>query len=119
MPIQPTPNVSSADVERIVRRDFPADRVAEVLGILNEYGQESWHREPDRVRLAVLKLASGSVERLRQEIDGAKCDYRDALAAAEYAGYLTKVPPSGALPAEEKQQIIDTDWKQYQDWFTR
>src|SRR5512134_3389788 len=48
-----------------VRRDFGADRVAEVLATLGEYGAERWQREPHRVRLAVLKLAGGSLARLR------------------------------------------------------
>ena len=61
MTTQPTPKVTGADVERIVRRDFPADKVSEVLAILDQYGKESWHREPHRVRLAALKLAAGSI----------------------------------------------------------
>ncbi len=119
MPSQPTPNVSSTDVERVVRRNFPTNHVAEVLAILGEYGTESWHRESDRVRLAALKLASGSLERLRQEIEVAKCDYRDVLACAEYPNYFERVPRSGALPPEQEQRIIDTDRRQYQDWLTR
>lgn len=116
MPSQPTPTVSSADVERIVRRDFPADRSAEVLAMLAEYGTERWHREPDRVRLAALKLAVGRIEQLRHEIEGAKCDYRDVLALAEYPSYCKRVRPSGGLAPDEVQRIIDADWKQYQDW---
>jgi len=54
---QPTPTVTAADVERIVRRDFPAERTAEVLAMLDEYGTEEWQRETHRVRLAALKLA--------------------------------------------------------------
>jgi len=100
MPSQPTPNVSRADVERVVRRDFPADRVPEVLAMLGEYGTEGWHRESDRVRLAVLKLAAGSLEMLRQEIEVAKSDYRDVLVGAEYPDYIKRVPRSGAFPPE-------------------
>jgi len=116
---QPTPIVTSADVERIVRRDFPADRVTEVLAMLDDYGRETWHRELHRVRVATLKLAAGNLKRLRQEIEGAKCDYRDVLAAAEYPGYFKGVPGPGRLPADEERRIIDADWKQYQDWFVR
>lgn len=119
MTTQPTPTVTSADVERIVRRDFPADRVTEVLSMLDEYGTVRWQREAQRVRVAALKLAAGSVDRLRSEIDGAKCDYRDILAAAEYPGYFRRVPGPGKLPTEDEQRIIDADWRQYQDWLTR
>jgi hypothetical protein len=54
-------------------------------------------------------------------IEGAKSDYRDVLAAAEYPGYFRQVPGPGPgqVPADEEQRIIDADWKQYHDWFTR
>ena len=116
---QPTPTVTSADVERIARRDYPADRVPEVLSMLNEYGTATWQRDPHRVRIAILKLAAGNTERLRYEIEGAKCDYRDILAAAEYPDYIRRVPGPGILSAQEEQRIIDADWKQYQDWLLR
>lgn len=119
MTAQPTPTVTSVDVDRIVHRDFPADRVPDALALLDEYGSETWQREIHRVRLAALKLATGSIERLRYEIEGAKCDYRDVLAAAEYPGYFTRVSGPGGLPADDEQRIIDADWEQYQDWFTR
>jgi hypothetical protein len=116
---QPTPNVTSADVERVVRRDFPAERFAEVMAMLNEYGVEDWQREPDRVRLAVLKLAGGSMERLRNEIGAAKADYRDVLGPAEYPGYGKRARGRRKLSTDEEQRIIDNDWKQYRDWLTR
>ena len=61
---QPTPTVTAADVERIVRRDVPADRAAEVLAMLDEYS----------------------------EADG---------------------------QTDEQQRIIDSDWRQYEEWLRR
>ena len=116
---QPTPTVTAADVERIVQRDFPAARVAEVLALLGEYGTEDWHREPHRVRLAVLKLAAGDIAEARREIETAKRDYRDVLVCAEYPGYFKSVSVSTDLPPDEVQRIIKADWEQYQGWFTR
>lgn len=116
---QPIPTVTSADVERIVRRDFPGERVPEVMRLLGEYGGEAWHRETHRVRAAVLKLAAGRLEQLRREVDTAKRDYRDVLAGAEYPGYFRRVPGPGSLPADEEKRIIDADWRQYQEWFSR
>lgn len=116
---QPSPDVTRADVERIVQRDFPADRSAEVLALLDEYGTESWQREPDRVRLAVLKLAAGSLERLRYQIEQAKCEYRDVLGAAEYPRYTKVWFRIDKLPPDERLRVIEADWRQYQDWFTR
>jgi hypothetical protein len=106
-------------VERIVRRDFAAEHVAEVLAMLDEYGAESWQHDPHRVRLAALKLAAGSIERLRYQLETAKRDYRDVLAPAEYPGYCRRVLRPGELPSDEERRIIDDDWTQYQDWLTR
>lgn len=117
--MQLTPTVTAADVERVVRRDFPPERVAEVIAMLNEYGSEGWQRETDRVRLAVLKLAAGNMEKVRQGIETAKQDYRDVLAYAEYPGYMSRVPGTGTRPPDEVKRIVDADWKQYQDWLTR
>ena len=116
---QPTPTVSRTDVERVVRRDFPADAFRDVITTLDKYGVEDYERERDRVQLAVLKLARGSLESLRRELDGAKCDYRDTLLSAEYPGYGKKMFHLDKASEEEKRRVIDADWKQYNDWLTR
>jgi len=59
---QPTPIVTQADVERIVRRDYPKDKYADIISVLDEYGVCEWHRETNRVKVAVLKLANGNNE---------------------------------------------------------
>jgi hypothetical protein len=116
---QPTPTVTRADVERVVRRDFPPDQFDSVMSVLAEYGTQTWHRELHRVHLAVLKLAAGSLDGLRREIETAKSDYRDALANAEYPAYMKKSFRISKLPAEERQRIIDEDWRQYETWLKR
>ena len=119
MSMHPTHTVTGADVERIVRRDFPADRAVEVLAMLDEYGKETWQREPHRVRLAALKLAAGDIKCMRYEIEGAKRDYRDVLGPAEYPGYTKRMFRIGKPAQDEQQRTIDADWRQYQDWLTR
>lgn len=114
--VQLTPKVSRADVERVLRRDFPSNLLSDVLQILDEYGTEEHHREKERVQLAVLKLSAGSQERLRREIQETKCDYRDVLSPAEYPDYPYHIT---ALSNEEQKRIIDADWKQYSDWLNR
>lgn len=116
---QPTPTVTHADVERVVRRDFPPDQFDSVMSVLAEYGRETWHRELDRVRLAVLKLAGGSLDGLRREIETAKSDYRDVLAYAEYPAYMKKTFRISKLPADEQRKIIDEDWRQYETWLKK
>ena len=85
--------------------------------MLDEYGVEDWQRERDRVQLAVLKLANKSFHDLRGYIAWAKADFRDVLGPAEYPGYTKKMFRIDKLPEQERQRIIDADWKQYQDWF--
>lgn len=116
---QPTPEISPADVERVVRRDFSEQEVADVLRTLEEYGTESFHREKERVQLAVLKLARGNCEKLRYEIECAKCDYRDTLGPAEYPAYTKAIFRIDKLPQEERKRLIDSDWKQYQEWLNK
>jgi hypothetical protein len=116
---QPIPTVTDADVDQVVRRDFPPYLVDEVLALLLEYGAQSWEREAPRVRLAVLKLSGGDPDSLSLHLAVARLDYRDVLAHAEYPGYFTHVSPGRSLPKTEIQRIIDEDWKQYQDWLKR
>jgi len=87
--------------------------------LLDEYGVESWHRARDRVHLAALKLAAGSVERLRSQVEEAKRDYRDVVGPAEYPGYMRRWFRIQGLPPEEQQQIIGADWCQYQEWLAK
>jgi hypothetical protein len=64
---------------------FPDERVAgEALAALDAYGGRSWHRERERVQLAVLIQCRGSLERLRELVALADRDYRDALRGAEF-----------------------------------
>jgi len=117
--MQPTPNITRADVLRVLAREFPEADAAVLLAVLDEYGGESWHRERERVQMAILKLAGGDGERLRHYVKSAWEDYRDVLAWAEYPGYAREVPGPGALPPEETQRIIAADWAQYQAWLRR
>jgi hypothetical protein len=116
---QPILDVTENDVIRIVQRDFPTEQFDTVMSILGDYGAEDRQRSVNRVRLAVLKLASGDLQALRREIDVAKSDYRDVLAYAEYPEYMQKVSPSAAIAEAERERIIRTDWTQYQLWLNR
>jgi hypothetical protein len=115
---QPVPRISEADVERVVHRDYPPEVVPVVLAALQEYGAKSWHNEPARVRLAVLRLADGHLEKLHQELAVAKEDYRDVLAVAEYPEYFRAMGWIDRNP-QKRQEIIAADLKQYQDWVQR
>ena len=66
-----------------VQARFPAGSWERVLALLETYGVESYEREHERVQLALLKLSSGSEEKLREYVAVAKEDYRDILLWAD------------------------------------
>ncbi|HZN38551.1 MAG TPA: hypothetical protein VFD82_07090 [Planctomycetota bacterium] len=111
---QPTPDVTAADVERIVRRDFPPSQQDNALAMLHEYCGES-HRGADRVRLAVLKLANKNLKQLRYWVEQAKLDYRDVLSPAEYPKYC-RWGRVDTASEDEQRKVIDSDWAQYERW---
>ena len=118
-PLQPVPQVTAADIERVVRRDFAETEVDAALAILAEDGPQAWHREPARVRLAALKLANGSLEGLRRAVDRAKLDYRDVLAPAEYPKFTEFGLRARRLRSRVQQQIFSDDWQQYERWLKK
>ena len=118
-PVQPVPRVTAADIERVVRRDFPEAQVADVLAMLAEYGTEIWHKERERVRLAALKLANGDVGKLRSTIDRAKLDYRDVLAPAEYPKFMQEGMRFRRLRSRDREVIYTDDWQQYERWLKK
>lgn len=100
----------------------PAER-ARVLAKLQEYGQETYEREVERVRLAILKLCDARVDRVAELVVAAKRDYRDLLMWAEY-------PEEGQalwalrsdLSKEERlrlEELRRQDRQQYLDWLTK
>jgi hypothetical protein len=113
MGTQPIPSVSQDDVKRILRRDYPAEQLPQVMAILDTADNGVW----PRVQLAALKLAAGSLEKLSNLVVGA--DYRDLLSGAEYPGYMKNWDIMDRLPANERQRIIDEDWAQYAEWLYR
>jgi hypothetical protein len=68
------------------------------------------------VRLAVLKLANGSLQQLRNWVGQAKSDFREVLAPAEFPLYTKKWFRMDHLSEEEQKKIIDSDWAQYERW---
>jgi hypothetical protein len=112
--------VSRDDVERVVRRDFPAAEYSAALSALDEYRTETGMLEDcARVQLAVLKLSLGDLKDLRRHIAVAKQDYRDVLAAAEYPRASIRWSAMHSLADEERQNIYDSDWDQYRRWLER
>lgn len=78
--MQRVPKVTRANVERVIRREFPSVDPALVAAILDEYGKDDRETSGrDRVHLAALKLAGGDLQQLRQQVRISRQDYRDVL----------------------------------------
>jgi hypothetical protein len=108
---------SRSDVLRVAARDFPSDRALEALRVLGScaIGEDEGIR--NRIHAAVLKLAGGDIERLRQLSGMAKADFRDVIAPAEYPRYLNASNSAG-LSAPEQRAIFDADWAEYHAWLS-
>jgi aminopeptidase N len=74
------------------------------------YGTESWERERERVRLAILKLAGASLEQIRCYCALAKVDVRDVLAWAEYPSWMARQARVGL------ERIAAAERRRYQAW---
>ncbi len=86
-----------------------------VKALLSSYGKESYHQEPERVHLGILKLVSKEPEKLETYIQLACSDFRDLLCAAEY--YLTspqyklsKISPEKYAKLEERERTEYDQW---------
>ena len=62
-----------------IGRQYAGPEARAVARHLERYGDESHHREPERVRLAVLALADGDAAKIGGLVDAARSDYRDVL----------------------------------------
>ena len=79
----------SRRVTKMVRRTFSLDQQPEAIRLLEQKCVrlpfiEDTPEGLERTRLAVLKIAAGSRDELRNQIEVAKIDWRDVLNAAEY-----------------------------------
>jgi len=85
----------------------------EALGILMTYGGKKIEPEPDRVRLAILKLSGSDMECLQETTKNAKQDYRDVLAWAESPNQNI----AGSLPeGKKKERLRQADQEQFENW---
>jgi hypothetical protein len=103
-------------VPRILTAMFPnPDERLKAEKRLGEYGTEHWHWAPERVRVAILKLAFDQPESLDRVVEVACSDYRDVL-------YFAETPLSFQdwnLPEENPQkyaELVKADQENYSNW---
>jgi len=101
-------------LERKLQSMFADDFIRRrVWKILQGYGRGAHEREPDRVRLAILKLAGAELRSVEKYTGYARDDYRTILAWAEYPRQAREwVMPD----ADAKRKMIEADRAEYEDW---
>ena len=85
------------DVLSAIQHDFPNADSEVVLAILDRYGLKGFHRERERVHLAILKLSEGNLRQVIHYTKAAEEDYRDVL------WWASDTPPP-KLTGQEAQQ---------------
>lgn len=111
---QPTPTVTDADVQRVVKRDFAPQSCGKVLALLEQCRVV----EAARTRLAILKLADGDMAALVHFLAVACDDYRSVIMAAEYPESLSYMV-SGRPKDRTERDVWMADWEQYENWLNR
>ena len=110
MPLQPSRDL----VLKKLHDCFPdAQAAADALAVLDGYGTQPWHRERERVQLAVLMQCGGDLTRLRQLAGLAGSDYRDVLVGAERPDEFTA---SSETSSEGMAAIKKRDRARYEAW---
>ena len=109
------PEVTEADIERIVRRDYPP----EVHAQIHKWIDAVEMREKTRVIMACLKNSAGDLKHLEGDLHNATGWWREIISDAEYPNYTKKMFHIDRLSAEEQERIIEKDKVQYLEWLHR
>lgn len=88
---------------------------------LARYGSRAHERETARVRLALVKLCAGSLERLATFVEAARRDYRDVLMWAEYPEEGASLWTAAPAPSDAQRlaRVRERDRAQYEEWRRR
>jgi hypothetical protein len=120
----PEPVAFTPLVMKKVQQLFPPDQQSEAIGLLEkECGRNlplcegDSSQDLERVRLAVIKLAGGSLAELQRQINIASVDWRDVLNSAEYpeASVMGFVEYNN-LDELSRNEIKARDRQQYVAW---
>lgn len=106
---QPVPELSEADLTRVVHREF-ADPAPAIRLLTVDYEKLTL-----RAKVAAVKISAGSTEALRGSLKQAQLDERDVIAWAEYHRFMAiSVNTSGPI----RDQAIAFDWGEYSSWLS-
>lgn len=114
------PDINEATIQRLVKRDFPAEISDRVESLLASYGVKSHHFERNRVRAAALKIANCDLLGLQRQLKVADTDFRDVVGAAEYPSQMKiGFVAMQHIGPERLQDLRESDWQEYSAWLAR
>lgn len=109
-----SPRDNSKILARKLNALYPeASQHDKAVQILAEYGKGRHDKEPERVRLAILKLSGADLGKLEHNTTRAKQDYRDVLAWAEYPGQSKNW---SIMKGPQKEKLKKADLDEYEAW---
>ncbi|PRX56799.1 hypothetical protein [Flagellimonas meridianipacifica] len=102
------------EIEFLISREFP-ERAREVENKFS--GLQKFWISTNRTKAAILKLAEGDFNKIRELIKQANADPRDVIAYAEFPRSMQfSWSDKNNMTEEEKEEIRQNDWEEYQDW---
>lgn len=114
--MQPIHRPQPGDLARKLGSVFATDQErSEALRLLSSYGTTEFDSGTDRVRIAALYNARGSLEMLAEQMELANIDYRDVIATAEYRSAM-QIPPPIDTSSEAYLIAASEDTTRYQKW---
>ena len=111
------PSFDEGEIDILINREFPGREIE----VKNKFSglQEFWINST-RTKAAILKLAEGNFDKLKDLIKKANKDPRDVIAYAEYPRSMNMDwTASNKITEEEKEEIYRNDEKQYLEWKNR
>ncbi len=111
------PQVHEEDVLRVVYRDYPLEQHTQVLELI----EDCKTKHSARIILACLKIANGSLVKLKQQLADASGYWREIISQAEYPNYSKKQFRiiDGRISEQEQRTIVEMDKSQYLEWLNR
>lgn len=110
--IQPKASISSATLERLIKRDFP-DKYNQIIDLLKDVSSDN-QKGKNRISAAILKLANGDSDKVAFGVSLSKIDYRDTLSKAEYPRMLKE-----GFSSKKRKLIYMEDWQEYSEWLKK
>jgi hypothetical protein len=119
----PPPVSLTEAVSRKVHLLFPTEQHEDAIRLLENqcarnlpYYEDADSKKLERVRFAVLKLSGGNLDELRNQVELARQDWRDALLLAERPEAMRFGLQLDKLDVESRAAIDARDRRQYDEW---